>query len=80
MGVSRIPGDIRIDIGPRRRKPSPFPPRPAPAACPRGFPFYNWWGLYHSPNAKVLAPPSLKEMVANFASKTAHRHEKKIVR
>jgi hypothetical protein len=32
MGVSRIPGDIRIDIGPRRRKPSPFPPRPALAA------------------------------------------------
>jgi hypothetical protein len=40
MGVSRTPGNIRIDIGPRRRKPSPSPPRPAPAACPRGFPFY----------------------------------------
>jgi len=37
MGVSRIPGNIRIDIGPRRRKPSPFPPRPALAASPRGF-------------------------------------------
>ena len=36
--------------------------------------------LYHSPNAKVLSPPSLKEMVADFASKTANRHEKKIPR
>jgi hypothetical protein len=42
MGVSRTPDNIRINIGPRRRKPSPFAPRPAPTACPRGFPFYNW--------------------------------------
>jgi hypothetical protein len=42
MGVSRIPGNRRINIGPHGRKPSPFSPRPAPTACPRGFPFYNW--------------------------------------
>ena len=46
----------------------------------QGLPEVARWVLYHSPNAKVLAPPSLKEMVADFASKTANRHVKKIAR
>ncbi len=46
----------------------------------QGLPEVARWVLYHSPNAKVLAPPSLKEMVAEFAAKTANRHEKKIAR
>jgi hypothetical protein len=53
MGGSRIPGNIRIDIGPHGRKPSPFPPRPAPAACPRGFPFYK-----NDSSPQVVNPPS----------------------
>jgi hypothetical protein len=72
MGVSRIPGNIRINIGPRRRKPSPFPPRPATAACPRGFPFYNWIkrlrivGIYRPgrplmlPHSPLLIPPPIR--------------------
>ncbi len=46
----------------------------------QGLPEVARWVLYHSPNARVLSPPSLKEMVAQFASKTANRHEKKIPR
>lgn len=46
----------------------------------QGLPEVARWVLYHSPNAKVLAPPSLKEMVADFAAKTANRHEKRIAR
>ena len=32
------------------------------------------WVLYHAPNAKVLEPSPLREMVAEFASRTAQVH------
>ncbi len=40
----------------------------------QGLPEVARWVLYHAPNARVLEPKALREMVASFASKTAAEH------